>query len=114
MSDSLNVDFIADDFPCEFDVQNGFECGEIAEQDFLVADFTADNFACEFQASAEFVCEFGGVAGGDYEGQYIVTPNENTQTLVTSGKTLDQNITVKPIPNNYGLITYDGTKITVS
>ena len=32
-----------------------------------------------------------------YEGEYIVTPNENTQTLETRGKRLAQNVIVDPL-----------------
>lgn len=48
-----------------------------------------------------------------YEGEYIVTPNENTQTLETRGKRLAQNVIVEPIPSNYGRISYSGSVITV-
>ena len=48
-----------------------------------------------------------------YEGEYIVTPNENTQTLETRGKRLAQNVIVEPIPQNYGRISYSGSVITV-
>ena len=49
-----------------------------------------------------------------YEGSYTVTPSSQTQTLSTMNMTLLNDITVNPIPSNYGLITYDGTIITVS
>lgn len=49
-----------------------------------------------------------------YEGSYEVTPSSSTQILNIQGKVAVQDITVHPIPSNYGLITYDGTSITVS
>lgn len=49
-----------------------------------------------------------------YEGAYTVTPGDNEQVLETSGYKLSENIKVKPIPNNYGLITWNGSIITVS
>ena len=49
-----------------------------------------------------------------YEGEYEVTPNRAAQVLTTSGKYLQKNIVVNPIPNNYGLITWNGTTLTVS
>lgn len=53
--------------------------------------------------------------GGDpYEGPYEVTPTRETQVLNTADKKLDENITVHPIPSNYGLITYNGFEIMVS
>lgn len=54
-------------------------------------------------------------AGGiPYEGTYDVTPSGDVQTLATAGRTLAHDVTVGAIPSNYGLITYDGTVITVS
>ena len=49
-----------------------------------------------------------------YDGPVTVTPSEETQTLATAGLAVMQNITVNPIPSNYGLITYNGSVITVS
>ena len=56
------------------------------------------------------------VAGGGtpYTGEYRVTPTRETQTLATGGKTMARNIVVEPIPQNYGLITWDGSSLTVS
>ena len=50
----------------------------------------------------------------DYEGPYTVTPSQETQTLYTENKRATSNITIDPIPSNYGLITWDGSVITVS
>ena len=49
----------------------------------------------------------------DYTGQTTVTPASTAQTLATAGKSVHQDITVEPIPQNYGLIEYDGTVIAV-
>lgn len=49
-----------------------------------------------------------------YEGPYTVTPGEETQTLETNALYMCGDIIVEPIPNNYGLITWDGHTITVS
>ena len=55
------------------------------------------------------------VMGGGipYTGEYTVTPSEDEQVLQTRGKALSQNVTVAPIPSNYGRIAYDGTQIMV-
>lgn len=57
----------------------------------------------------------GGViySGESYDGEYTVTPSEETQTLQTSGKRLNQDVIVEPIPSNYGRISYSGSVITV-
>lgn len=49
-----------------------------------------------------------------YDGPTTVTPTRDTQILETIGKALDANITVNPIPSNYGLITWNGSILTVS
>ena len=49
-----------------------------------------------------------------YEGDYEVTPSGVEQTLDTAQLYMRNNITIHPVPSNYGLITWDGTAITVS
>ncbi len=49
-----------------------------------------------------------------YEGPTTVTPSGETQTLATTGKTMLGDVTVNPIPSNYGLITWNGSVLTVS
>ena len=50
----------------------------------------------------------------EYDGSYEVTPSEETQVLKTKDKQTRENIVINPIPQNYGLITYNGSIITVS
>ena len=49
-----------------------------------------------------------------YEGSYEVTPSADEQVLETKHLRMTDNVTIKPIPQNYGLITWNGTVITVS
>lgn len=49
-----------------------------------------------------------------YTGETEVTPSEETQVLFTAGKVVEQNIKINPIPSNYGLITWNGSILTVS
>ena len=49
-----------------------------------------------------------------YTGAYEVTPSQETQTLETYNKRMTDNVTINPIPSNYGLITWNGAFITVS
>lgn len=49
-----------------------------------------------------------------YSREYIVTPSSETQTLDTEGLMMTRNITINPIPSNYGLITWNGSTLTVS
>lgn len=54
------------------------------------------------------------VAGEHYTGLTEVTPSQDVQILETQGLFTDDNIRINPIPSNYGLITWDGSILTVS
>lgn len=54
------------------------------------------------------------VSGEEFAGPYEVTPTAETQTLTTSGLYMAQDVTINPIPSNYGLITWNGSTLTVS
>lgn len=54
------------------------------------------------------------VGGEPYDGSYEITPSSETQTLSTTGKLLSRDLKVKPVPSNYGLITWNGATLTVS
>ena len=58
--------------------------------------------------------DFYAVGPPKYAGPYEVTPSTSAQTLEMSGMTAKQDVVIQPIPNNYGLITYNGSAITVS
>lgn len=49
-----------------------------------------------------------------YEGAYEFTPTDSVQTIEISGLRATGNITINAIPNNYGLITWNGSTLTVS
>lgn len=48
-----------------------------------------------------------------YTGPTTVTPSEETQILYTNGRTVPANITVEPIPDNYGRIAWNGSVLRV-
>lgn len=50
----------------------------------------------------------------EYKGEYDITPTNTAQVFSTEGKRCPHNFIVEPIPQNYGLITYNGSTITVS
>lgn len=72
------------------------------------------NFDCTFEGDQEYVCEFEGVAVADYSGSYTITPSQYEQVLPTANRTLKENIIVEPLPSYYGLISWDGSTLTVS
>ena len=49
-----------------------------------------------------------------YEGSYTLTPTAEEQIIPTNGLRMTDDLTIAPIPNNYGLITWNGSVITVS
>lgn len=49
-----------------------------------------------------------------YDGEYNFTPSEQGQTIPIKDLMASENITIDPIPSNYGLITWNGSTITVS
>ena len=69
---------------------------------------------CDRSFPVGFKGYIGGGAGEIYPGPYEVTPSRETQELLTDGYQMDGNVTVYPIPSNYGLITYNGYELTVS
>ena len=58
--------------------------------------------------------EYGIVTVDTYKGETTVTPSETTQVLHTAGLLTETDITINPIPSNYGLITWSGSVLTVS
>ena len=52
--------------------------------------------------------------GIPYGGPYKVTPTQGTQVLETKFFKMTDNVTVNPIPSNYGLITWNGSYLMVS
>lgn len=49
-----------------------------------------------------------------YTGDYEVIPSGEQQTIPINGKIANRDITIKPIPQNYGRVAWDGNTLTVS
>ena len=49
-----------------------------------------------------------------YQGETTVIPSQSRQVLMTNGYLMPSNVTVEPIPWYYGLITWNGSVLTVS
>lgn len=49
-----------------------------------------------------------------YNGSYEVNASSEAQTLSTRNKLLTADMIINPIPSNYGLITWNGSTLTVS
>lgn len=61
--------------------------------------------------SGEFVQR---VVTDPYEGDYTITPSDEEQIIPILGKTATKDIKINPIPSNYGLISWNGSTLTVS
>lgn len=55
----------------------------------------------------------GGIVPTYYDGAYEFTPSSDTQTIPISGLMARTDITINPIPSNYGEIVWDGSILTV-
>ena len=58
--------------------------------------------------------KYEAVQGEVYEGPYTFTPSSEEQVISTNGLMMDGDVTINPIPSNYGLITWNGSYLTVS
>ena len=52
--------------------------------------------------------------GVPYTGDYEITPTEETQVLQTHGRILTKNITINPIPTDYGKVTWTSGHIRIT
>ena len=50
----------------------------------------------------------------EYEGEFEFTPGDEAQIIPVGGYRVSQDITINPIPSNYGKITWNGAVMTVS
>lgn len=75
-----------------------------------VVETTELEFDCE--VVYEIVLNGGGAIW--YNGPYDFTPSTARQTIEIANKTAIDDITIEPIPSNYGLITWNGAVLTVS
>lgn len=50
----------------------------------------------------------------EYDGPYTITPSSTQRVLHVAGMDMTSDITINPIPSNYGLVTWDGSILTIS
>lgn len=80
---------------------------------FVDADLICQRYDVEVSLSEEY--ELAGCMEGEfYQGMTTIIPSKNKQILTTSGCMMAQDIVVESIPSNYGLITWNGSVLTVS
>ena len=82
---------------------------------FNISFSDSQAFRIGFSGSEGFPVKFDSMnSSAKYQGAYEFTSSAETQTVETAGLVLEENIIIDPIPDNYGLITWDGSTITVS
>lgn len=81
------------------------------------------NLIVNFDAEFDLLIPEGGEVGvittlregyPEYTGETVITPSLERQTLATNMTTVRTDIIIEPIPSNYGLITWNGSTLTVS
>ena len=82
----------------------------ISSEDGFQMTVSSDSVEVGTKAAAEIRV----TASDVYPGPYTVTPTEETQILSTQNKLDISNITIEPIPANYGRLTWNGNILTVS
>lgn len=81
----------------------------IEEEDVVALDVTDDDCSLEMEISD------GGGGGEHYEKKELfAVPADFKQVFIPEIGSLYEKVTVAPIPENYGKITYDGAVLTVS
>ena len=71
---------------------------------------SASNVQLPFKLGASYAV----ISGEAYDGSYNVTPSTETQVLYTKDKVMQDNVTIAPIPSDWGHITWNGSVLTVS
>lgn len=74
-----------------------------------------DAFEVDLGTEQEFHCDMGnGFIADVYAGPTDIYPSTQPQVLSTQGMVVGEDIIIEPIPSNYGLITWNGSTLTVS
>lgn len=79
---------------------------------------STDALQMSVSASGDIRCTLGAAfqmaSVPEYDGEYEFNPSSEAQTISTEGFFLSHDIIIDPIPPNYGLITWNGSTLTVS
>ena len=67
----------------------------------------------EFDVELEIIAEGGSTDIEWYEGSYEFTPSQSEQTISIAKQTAKQNITINPIPKNYGKVSQIGNDLVI-
>lgn len=115
--------------PCRYELDVGEDSAALCVSDDSASlDASSDAYALEVSEGAYslaasepsatwHVGEYVQMRTGGYpiySGATSFTPSQSAQVIQTDGFALESNITIQPIPSNYGLVTWDGSSLTVS
>lgn len=82
----------------------------VADQVLVPIDLVTDQLFIPIDVSISY----DGTRIPDFTGDYVYTPTREEQIIEIADHRAVENITINPIPSNYGLITWDGSVLTVS
>lgn len=81
---------------------------------FSVRDSFPVVFSPPGPMKADFAETIEKYIGEFFDGPYEYTPAAEAQTVPINGMVATSDIVINAIPNNYGLITWNGSTLTVS
>ena len=85
---------------------------------FIASFSESSQFSAAFADSQNMSATFGEIEVIHdvpyYMGEYEATPSAVEQIIPTSGKAMISDFVINPIPSNYGLISWNGSTLTVS
>ena len=80
----------------------------------MIIDIELEELEQSFDLSLDenLAIEGGGAIDCDeYDGEYEITPSQELQNLATNGKLMAKDLIIKPIPQEYGRVSYNQNKI---
>lgn len=85
---------------------------------FNITFGSSASFSASFAPQSETTVTFGEhievPVAEYYQGDYEITPSDETQLIDCGGLVSLRDFVVNPIPSNYGKITWNGAILTVS
>lgn len=75
---------------------------------------TAETVAARIDATADLAVVTRSEEHSHYQGGVTYTPSDSVQIVATKDLVLDDDITINPIPSNYGRVEWNGAFLTVS
>lgn len=79
--------------------------GKLTAEDKIIGEISTKNNLTGNIAVSKGYAEFGGF--------YEITASDEVQTIPVGGLLMRKDITINPIPNNYGRISWNGAELFI-